>query len=189
MTSYGFLLTIGHEAEQVEEAMNKPLPTLTENPETLQIQWRAEPHPNKRFRWQALSLLASGQASSRLILAKLLAVHRHTLQAWLQLYEEGGLSARLTSKKAPGRRPSLSPSILRKLQERLAQARGFGSYGESRQYLAQAHKGALAYSTVQAGVWYRVQAKPKAPRRSPPKKSPRTWRSASPRSVRSCKSA
>ena len=35
MTSYGFLLTIGHEAEQVEEAMNKPLPTLTENPETL----------------------------------------------------------------------------------------------------------------------------------------------------------
>ena len=82
--------------------MYKPLPTITESPETLQIQLRAETHPKKRSRLQALYLLASGQASSRLILAKLLAVHRHTLQAWLQLYEEGGLSALLTIKKAPG---------------------------------------------------------------------------------------
>ena len=169
--------------------MYKPLPTITENPETLQIQLRAETHPKKRSRVQALYLLASGQASSRLILAKLLAVPRHTIQAWLQLYEEGGLSALLTLKKAPGRRPSLSPPILRKLQERLAQARGFGSYGEIRRYLAQAHNVDLAYSTVHAVVRYRLQAKPKAPRRSHPKKSPRTWRSSSPRSVRSCKSA
>ena len=169
--------------------MNKPLPPIAERPELLQTQLRIETDPKKRSRLHALYLLARGQAASRLALAKLLAVHRHTIQAWLRLYEEGGLSALLSIKKAPGRRPSLTPPILRELQDRLAQARGFGSYGEIQRYLAQAHKVDLAYSTVHAVVRYRLQAKPKAPRRSHPKKSLRTWRSSRPRSVRTCKCA
>ncbi len=71
--------------------MNKPLPLITQSPEQLQRQLRAEPGAQKRRRLQALYLLASGQATSRLLLARLLAVHRHTLQAWLKLYEAGGL--------------------------------------------------------------------------------------------------
>lgn len=73
--------------------MNKPLPVIAESVEGLQTQLRTETDPKKRTRLQALYLLASGQALSRLALAKLLAVHRHTIQTWLKLYEEGGLRA------------------------------------------------------------------------------------------------
>jgi hypothetical protein len=61
--------------------MNTPLPPITESPEQLQAQLRVEREAKKRARLQALYLLASGQAASRLALAKLLAVHRHTIQA------------------------------------------------------------------------------------------------------------
>jgi transposase len=118
--------------------------------------------------------LASGQATSRLMLAKLLAVHRHTIQTWLKRYEAGGLQALLTIKKAPGKRPAVSAHVLTKLQERLATVRGFGSYGEVQQYLARTYKVTLAYSTVHKLVRYKLKAKLKAPRRSHPKKSPRT---------------
>ena len=65
--------------------MNKPLPPRTDSPEQLQRQLRAEPDAKKRARLQALYLLASDQATSRLMLAKLLAVHRHTIQTWLNM--------------------------------------------------------------------------------------------------------
>src|SRR5215207_8782698 len=100
--------------------MNKPLPPITESPQTLQSQLRSETDPRRRSRLQALYLLARGPAPSRLVLAKLMAVHRHTIQTWLRLYEAGGLSAVLTIKKAPGKRPSLTPAILTKLRARLA---------------------------------------------------------------------
>jgi len=167
--------------------MNKPLPPIAETPESLQKQLKSETAPKKRLRLQALYLLASGQACSRLALAKLLAVHRHTIQTWLKVYEEGGLRMLVTIKKPPGKRPSLTPIVLTKLQERLAQVRGFGSYGEIQQYLTNTHQVSLAYSTVHKLVRYRLQAKPKAPRRSHPKKSPRRWRNSRPHSVLSSK--
>jgi transposase len=130
---------------------------------------------------QALYLLASGQAASRRAVAKLSAVHRRTLQAWLRLYAQGGLNALLTIKKAPGKRSSLTPPVLAKLHERLTRVRGFRSYGEIQQYLARAHQIHLAYSTVHGLVRYSLQAKPRAPRRSHPKKSPRQPPSFRPR--------
>jgi transposase len=169
--------------------MNKPLPSITESPEYLQKQLRAEPEAKKRARLQALYLLASGQVTSRLRLAKLLAVHRHTLQRWLKLYETGGLIALLTIRKAPGKRPAVSTGVLTKLQEQLATVRGFGSYGEVQQYLARTHKITLAYSTVHKLVRYKLKAKLKAPRRSHPKKSPRTRASSRRRSPRNSKPA
>jgi transposase len=161
--------------------MNKPLPPIAESTESLHLQLRAETDPKKRAWLQALYLLASGQASSQLVLANLLAVHRHTIQAWLKLYAEGGLKALLTIKKAPGKPPLLAPSILTNLRARLTDVRGFGSYGEIQQYLAQTHKIALAYSTVHKLVRYKLKAKLKAPRRSHPKKSPRKGLSSKPR--------
>ena len=167
--------------------MNKPLPPIAESPQTLQTQFRTETDPKKRSRLLALYLLASGQAPSRLALAKLLAVHRHTIQTWLRLYEGGGLGALLTIKKAPGKRPSLTPAILTKLRARLNHNRGFGSYGEIQQYLARVHQVPLAYSTVHKLVRYRLKAKPKAPRRSHPKKSLKKLLSSRPRSARTSK--
>jgi transposase len=162
--------------------MNKPLPVITESVESLQTQLRTETGPKKRTRLQALYLLASGQATSRLVLAKLLAVHRHTIQTWLKLYEEGGVRALLTIRKAPGKPPSVSPRVLSKLQQQLSDVHGFGSYGEVQQYLARMHKVTLAYSTVHKLVRYKLKAKLKAPRRSHPKKSPQPSRSSRPRS-------
>lgn len=170
-------------------AMNKPLPPLAESPQALQTRLKTETDPKKRSRLHALFLLASGQAPSRLARAKLLAVHRHTIQTWLKLYEVGGLSTLLTIKKAPGKRPSLTPPLLTKLQTRLNQNQGFGSYGEIQQYLAHEHKLSLAYSTVHALVRDKLQAKPKSPRRSHPKKSLKKLPSSGLRSTRSSKRA
>ena len=152
-------------------AMNKALPTITESPQYLQRRMRAEPTAPKRQRLQALYLLASGQATSRIALAALLAVHRHTIGAWLRQYEAGGLAALLTIKKAPGKRSALTPAVLAQLQQRLAQPRGFTSYGEIQRYLAQEHHVHLRYSTVHGLVRYKLGAKPKAPRRAHPKKT------------------
>lgn len=163
--------------------MYKPLPTITESPEQLQRQLKAEPDAKKRQRLQALYLLASGQARSRLALAHLLAVHRHTVRAWLTLYEAGGLPALLTIQQAPGKVSTLAPAVLAQLQARLADPRGFASYREIQHYLATSHQVRLSYSAVHAVVRYKLQAKPKAPRRSHPKKSPRTSRSSSTRSA------
>lgn len=151
--------------------MNKALPVITESPQYLQRRLRVEPEARKRQRLQALYLLASGQATSRVALAALLAVHRHTIRAGLTQYEAGGLPALLTLKTAPGKRSALTPVILAQLQQRLVQPRGFASYGEIQRYLAQAHHVHLRYSTVHGLVRYKLGAKPKAPRRTHPKKT------------------
>ena len=153
--------------------MNKSLPTITESFAALQRRLRMEPEAEKRQRLLALYLLASGQARSRLAVAQLLAVHRHTVSAWLTLYEGGGLKALLTIHKAPGKVSTLPPSVLEKLRARLTQPQGFASYGQIRQYLTQEHHLSLSYSAVHALVRYKLRAKPKAPRRSHPKKSPK----------------
>ena len=118
--------------------MNKALPVITESPQDLQWRMRAEPEVRQRHRLQALYLLASGQATSRVALAVHRPVHRHTIGAWLTQYEAGGLPALLTIKKAPGKRSTLTPSVLAHLRHRLAQPRGFASYGEIQRYLAHA---------------------------------------------------
>ena len=159
--------------------MNKALPVITESPQELHRRLRAEPAAQKRQRLQALYLLASGQATSRVALAALLAVHRHTIRAWLTQYEAGGLPALLTLKKAPGKRSTLTPAILEALRQRLAQPQGFASYGEIQRYLAQEHHIHLRYSTVHGLVRYKLGANPKAPRRAQPKKTrPRSRSSA-----------
>lgn len=164
--------------------MRKRLPIVTESSASLAHQLKAETDVKRRQRLQALYLIASGQVASRLALAALLAVHRHTIQAWLALYEAGGVEALLTIGKAPGKVPTLTPKVLTALQRRLAHPGGFASYGAIQQYLAQAHHVRLAYSTVHALVRYKLKAKPKSPRRSHPKK-PRPQSASFPSPARS----
>lgn len=151
--------------------MYKALPPITESAAELQRRVRAEKDAQKRQRLQALYLLATGLASSRLAVAELLAVHRHTVRAWLATYEKGGLNMLLTIKKAPGKRSALTPAVRAQLLTRLHQPRGFGGYREIQQYLATEHHVHLAYSSVHGVVRYQLQAKPKSPRRSHPKKT------------------
>ena len=93
------------------------------------------------------------------------------MRAWLATYEAGGLPALLTIKQAPGKRSALTPAVRAPLQLRLRQPQGFGSYREIQQYLATEHHVHLAYSSVHGVVRYQLQAKPKSPRRSHPKKT------------------
>jgi transposase len=164
--------------------MNNPLPTITESPEGLQKQLRAATEAKKRQRLQALYLVASGHARSRLALAEVLAVHRHTIRAWLNLYEQGGLPALLAIQKAPGKASTVTPQVRTQLQARLDDPRGFASYREIQQYLAGEHHLRLSYSAVHALVRYKLQAKPKAPRRSHPKKRPKRLPTSTTRSPR-----
>jgi transposase len=166
--------------------MNKPLPTIHESPASLQKQLRAERHPKRHQQLQALYLLASGQARSRLALAELLAVHRHTIRAWLDLYGQGGLPALLTIQQAPGKASAVPAHVRTQLQARLDDPRGFASYGEIQQYLACQYHIHLSYSAVHALVRYHLHAKPKAPRHSHPKKSPKRWRSSATPCPRRC---
>ena len=151
--------------------MYKALPSITESAEELQQRVREEQDAPKRQRLPALYLLAPSQAPSRQEVAKLLAVHRHTVRAWLAAYERGGLRARLTIERAPGKRSALSPAVRAKRQKRLHERRGFGGDSEIQQYLGI--------------VRDQLQAKPKSPRRSHPKKPLRPLRTFNTRWPRS----
>jgi hypothetical protein len=63
---------------------------------------------------------------------------------------------------------------MEKLKERLSRPEGFGSYKEIQQWLADTCGLELPYSTVHGIVRYELEAKPKAPRPSHPKKASET---------------
>ncbi len=150
--------------------MNKALPTIKESVQLLQQKLKAESDPKKRLRLQSLYLIASKQARSRQTVSQLLAVHRNTVAAWLLLYEQGGMHQMLNLQKPAGKKSSLSEQALTDLQERLATPEGFASYKEIHQYLQNDHQVTIGYAAVHALVRYKLQAKPKSPRPSNPKK-------------------
>ena len=154
-------------------AMNKKLPMITESADALLQRVKAEAEPKKRLRLQALYLLASKQARSRLELAALLALHRHTIKNWLKLYEQGGLDKLLDLYQPPGKKSSLSDEALAELKQRLATPQGFSSYREIHQFLHTEHGATLGYGAVHKLVRYQLQAKPKRPRPANPKKTKR----------------
>lgn len=104
-------------------------------------------------------------------MAALLGGHRHPVATWLQVYEGGGLE-RLLAYHVPGPTQGrrIPAAALADRQQRLADPKGFASYGQIQAYLAEQHQVPLAYSTVHALVRYELKAKPKAPRRSHEKK-------------------
>src|SRR5262245_16027106 len=110
--------------------MYQPLPTITEDLETLQDRLRRERNPKLKPRLRLLVLLKSGQVTTRGQAAAHLAHHRNTVGAWLRAYREGGLATLLTYKEpgAPAGQKSLPPAVFDRLQERLNTPTGFASY-------------------------------------------------------------
>lgn len=155
------------------EAMNKQLPTIKESADFLLKKIKAEAEPKKRLRLQAIYLLATQQARSRLELSTLLALHRHTIKNWLKLYEQGGIEKMLDLHKPAGKKSSLSDEALSELKQRLSTPAGFASYREIHQFLQTAHQVAIGYAAVHKLVRYNLKAKPKRPRPSNPKKTKR----------------
>src|ERR671930_1032048 len=112
--------------------MKRKLPHIDHSREELHQLLKAERDVQKRQRLQALYLLASRQAKTRLAVAELLGVHRHSVGTWLELYEQGGLEGLLTIKKAPGKKPLASPDVVAALQERLHHPKGLGPMARSK---------------------------------------------------------
>jgi transposase len=147
-------------------AMKKSIPAIHETPEELRRLLHAERDAQQQQRVQALYLIQTQQARTRLQVAHLLGVSRNTVGRWLAAYEAGGVAQLLTIAKAPGKAPLLSPAMQHALQERLAQPQGFASYKAIWQWLQHEYGVPIAYKTVHKLVRYRLRAKLKVPRKS-----------------------
>jgi transposase len=151
--------------------MNTPLPPIRETPAELKALLSAEHDAHKHPRVQALSLLQTEQARTRRQVAHLLGVSRDTVGRWLAADVSGGLAPMLTSAKAPGRVPLLSPEVQHVLRQRLAHPDGFARDKAVWQWLRQDYGRSIADNTVHKFVRYTWRAKLKVPRKSPIKQS------------------
>ncbi len=154
--------------------MRKKIPEIHESVEELQSLFKSEKEPHKKQRLQALYLLQSKQAKTRLDLASFFSLHRHTIAHWLNSYEDGGLELLLTIYVSPGKPSSFTPEIKKDLKARLDDPSGFHSYGEIQQYLADQHNLHLCYSRVHDIVHYEMKSKLKTARPSHKKKRQRS---------------
>lgn len=144
--------------------MNKTIPAIAESEAELKKLMRQE-QGVRHQRLQVLYLLVSRQ-SNRSQAARLVGVHRNSVQTWLTVYAEGGLSALLRVEKAPGRAPTLSGAPLERLRAKLTEPDGFGSYGEIRDWIEAELGIVMEYETVRKLVRYRLGAKLKRARPS-----------------------
>ena len=149
------------------------LPEITEPTDKLEELVRKEQDAQIQLRYHMLLLLKTGEAESRSGAARHLGVHRNTIASWLELYEDGGLEG-LREVGEPGPDPgqqSIPSGVMDQLKDRLSKPEGFGSYKEIQRWLAEEHELELPYSTVHRIVRYDLEAKPKSPRPSHPKKA------------------
>jgi transposase len=152
------------------------LPEITQSADKLKKLVRKEQDAQIQRRYHMLLLLKTGEAESRSGAARHLGVHRNTIASWLELYEDGGLEG-IQKVGEPGPDPgqqSIPSEAMEKLKDRLSQPEGFGSYREIQRWLAEEHELELPYSTVHRIVRYELEAKPKSPRPSHPKKASRS---------------
>jgi transposase len=107
--------------------MKQPIPPIHETPEALKRLLAAERDAQKQQRLQALYLLQTQQARTRLHVARLLGVSRHTVGRWLAAYQTGGVPQMLTMAQAPGKVPLLSEAMREALCQRWAEPGGVAS--------------------------------------------------------------
>ena len=137
---------------------------IAESVEDLKQMLRNQKSASDKERIQLLYLLKSEQAKTVQAAAELLGRHRVTVQEWLRLYREGGLSKLLSHKPRPGRRRSIPQWAEDALQKRLQQLEGFNSYTEICQWLDSELGIVSPYKTVHQLVHYRLKAAPKVAR-------------------------
>ena len=150
--------------------MKQPLPPIHERPEALKRLLTAERDAQKPQRLQALSLLQTQQARTRLHVARLRGVSRNTVGRWLAAYQTGGIPQMLTMAQAPGKAPLLTDAMREALRQRLADPGGLASDQAIWPWVRQEYGVPLAYQTVHRVVRYLLRAQLKVPRKAPRKK-------------------
>jgi putative transposase len=115
-------------------------------------------------RVQTLYLLKTGQVETVQHLAVVLGRSRITVQRWLKLYRQGGLSSLLAQKKSPGRPKTIPLDVRSLIKKELSDPEGFKSYEEVQTWLLASEGIKASYKVVHEVVRYKLKAKLKAPR-------------------------
>lgn len=146
---------------------------VTESLEQLEKSLHHARSVSQKERLQMLVWLKQGEVSSRGELAQRCQRDKATITRWLSRYRQGGLSALLTKRSAPGATRKIQGEALEKLKARLAQAEGFDSYSEIQQWLEQHCQLVVEYGTLYRVVRYELKAKLKVPRPRALKQDPK----------------
>ena len=112
--------------------MRRLLPVIHESSQYLHKLMKAETDTQRHSRLHLLYLIKSEHVRRRGKAADVLGVHRHTVGAWLNLYQERGL---MDIAPHPGAPSPLTQSELRRLRWKLRQPEEFGSYTEIQQWI------------------------------------------------------
>ena len=137
---------------QLEVAVHRDRPEITQTAEELKELLKQETHPHKRQRLHALYLFATGQAHTRQQAAELLGLHRETIGRWLACYGDGGLPALLDVYVPAGKAPSLPEDVIADLEHKLKQPEGFASYSALHTWLIDTYHIAIKPKTLEAFV-------------------------------------
>lgn len=141
---------------------------------------RAERDERRRERLHALWLLASGQAKSRMDLARRLGRNRETVSRWLADYSQGGLAALLRPAKAPGPPSrggiSLPAEVQAAIRARLAKPEGERGYLSLWRWAQAEHGVQIGYSRFYRWVRGQLGARLKVARKSHGQKKRKNWR-------------
>lgn len=138
--------------------------TVTESLEQLEKSLQKARTVSQKERLEMLVWLKQGVVNSRKELAARCNRNTSTINRWLVRYKQGGLSAFLGTRHAPGATRKIQGEALTQLKARLAQPEGFHSYGEIQQWLEQTCQLTVAYGTLYRVVRYELKAKLKVPR-------------------------
>jgi putative transposase len=137
---------------------------IVESADQLKALLSCQSSARQRDRVRALYLRQTAQAQTRRQLAAMLGCNESTVYRWFRTYQSQGISGLLQLKTSSGRPPRLSDEVLEGLRVRLAERKGFRSYGEIQQWLAQKYDVQAAYATVHGIVRYKLKSKLKVPR-------------------------
>ena len=137
---------------------------ISETAEYLENSLKQAQRGNHKERLLMLWWVKTGQVSQRQELHERLDRSPATVTRWLATYRQGGLSALLTVKKAPGAIPKIQGEALTKLKQQLESESGFSSYGAIVEWLREECHLDLKYDTVNRFVREQLQAKLKVPR-------------------------
>ena len=147
-----------------------PLPVVVESAAELLEKRRGERDGRRRERLHALWLVASGQVSSRMELARQLGRNRETVSRWLEDYVQGGLGALLRA-PLPAGRPhqggiGLPAATQEAIRARLAQPQGERGYLALWRWARVEHAVAYSYSHFHRWVHDQLGATLKVARKS-----------------------
>ena len=146
---------------------------VKESLEELAERLRQVETPTAKERLQVLYWLKQDNTPSISAIAKAVGKHRNTLQIWLTMYREGGVEGMLAIKKSPGGVRVIPQWAEDALAKRLQEPnRGFRSYGEVQQWLAETLGIEAEYHAVYQMTRYRLKATLKTARPQNSKQNP-----------------